>query len=306
MDLFRDHEPNRLHGVARLRKEVVNDLITWRGKVDFVDGRQSPIAFGRPKSGEWDNLPRIIPGESIRVDRITTLVLPLTVWKYPPGIDQVFNESDRIRDGSGGYAAKLLRSSHSDGKLVLDFELAPFEDERGDREVKQVVPSERRTKQVIEYPNRSMPFYSGQQWKLHFSSEGEIEYALADRFGITHWRRNDDGDVEVKGLLESKNPESRVLTDRGFLEYVRLPPLEATHFRPDKMGFWDLKASNSTTMRLLALDRVYGLCLYAGEAGSGILELESVSLEEKESWYALGESYLQPEIPRVQWMMEGG
>ncbi|MEQ1843884.1 MAG: hypothetical protein ABL994_26060, partial [Verrucomicrobiales bacterium] len=161
-------------------------------------------------------------------------------------------------------SGSIAECGYQDGGLLIRIDLKPPDDHWPPR---RFLPTLKTVSLLVtDYPVRPLFARPGSKVWTGVNRKGEIVILSLGEIVITHWRKRDDGMVEIKTI----SPDDAGEYPFGLPATQRV--WHAMQIVPDKVS---LESAGSLPEGVMALRNDFGLVIFAGETGPGELELEA-------------------------------
>ncbi|MEM1444212.1 MAG: hypothetical protein AAGF67_17830, partial [Verrucomicrobiota bacterium] len=289
-----------------LRKRLTETQIIWEGTMTNTDGRELAMSLTRQRGTPMSQTPVSSGSDSFTDEEFSRRIRTSISWTEFPLANEVVERVPVFPENAVPMNARVesYSSSEAEGlKIVFKVGLrseANWDDIRFEGPLVTFQASRH-----IPLPQEKIV---GKEIYLEYLSDGSLFAINLNAIAVTHVRKSGSGDkVEVRGLLDGE-----VLAQlQGLPLAEQKDKIEASGFvalLPDKLALTDWDDAE-VIFRDLRLVKNYGISIQATAAGPGMLELESLSLEdpvEENPWLFLGEESRWDMVPANQRTGEAG
>lgn len=259
---------------CRLHKRIEGSRIVWEGTMANTDGRRFPMAFARERNG--GGATDFFDEYEKERKAVLSAAPPAVVWEDFPRSDEIVKRVPVDFEGSHYFNARVLRFENGAEGCVLAFEIG-FLNGSGDLHYDGgPVFTLTATRPIPVAPERLL----GREITAQFRPDGSLYSLELISVAVTHVRRTGTGKLEVRGLLDLFDPaQSFDESPEEFARRMREAPI--AEFVPDKLALFHEPEPtfDAVSFQTIRLVREFGLVIQSTDAGPGMLELESLSLD---------------------------
>lgn len=289
-----------------LEKTLTNGVILWSGIMQNLDGREFAMSFSRerPATAEptW---------EAVYLQEVNAAMNGLPeeiIWSEFPEAARATEMVPVLGDGAF-IPTKILTFQVGAGWTAIRVVCGIPQPDNIDalsytgREITLKIARE------IPLPREAV---IGEQTTLFVSRDGVLQDVYLPSLVITHWRKTLAGPVEIRGALDLRADPVMARLASGEVTGVEagrlLAAIPSVALVPDKLAIDEIP-TGEFSFRNMRVSRLYGLVLQLTDAGPGIIEVESISLEDPVGeipWIFLGTEVPGALVPPTQWTREAG
>lgn len=289
-----------------LTKTLTNGEILWSGIMQNLDGREFAMSFSRerPATAEptWE--------EEYLQEQITAINgLPEEIiWSEFPEAAMATEMVPVLGDGTFIHT-KILTFLSGTGWTEIRVVCGIPQPDNIDaltytgRQITVKIARE------IPLPRESMV---GESSTLFVSGDGVLQDLYLPSLVITHWRKTPAGPVEIRGALDLRSDPVMARLGSGEVTGAEagrlLAAIASIALVPDKLAIDEIP-TGEFSYRNMRVSRLHGLVVQLTDAGPGVIELESISLEDpvgENPWIFLGDEVPGALVPPTQWTREAG
>ncbi|NRB76425.1 MAG: hypothetical protein HRU46_18850 [Verrucomicrobiales bacterium] len=307
---------NDLTAKCYLSKRLTDGNVIWEGEMKNTDGRQFPMTLSRNRSAPATPPPST-PAPTYTTtnnelddytrQRISALSKVKTQhqWDAFPKAD-LADENTYAREGTFYYQAKVTRYTTRPGSFTITLQTETPENDNWDHP--SFTGPEITVTVARDLPIPSSEF-QGKVIHVQIHESGELNSLALHGIGITHYRPSDSGKLEIRGVLESKAFEELMWQPlTGDAVQAAIAKARQVQFIPDKVALSSFP-DPQLMFRTIRVTPTHGIVIHITEAGPGMLELESISLQSPPNevpWTPVGTKNDAAEIPANQRTWEAG
>ncbi len=289
-----------------LSKTLTDGVILWSGVMQNLDGREFVMSFSRERPGAAEP-----SWEEVYLQELTTAMNGLPeeiVWSEFPESTRATEMVPVLGDGAFIHA-KILSFQSGAGWTVIRVVCGIPQPVNIDalsytgREITLRIARE------IPLPGEAL---IGEQTTLFVSRDGVLQDVYLPSLVITHWRKTPAGPVEIRGALDLRSDPVMVRLGSGEVTGAEagrlLASIPSIVLVPDKLAIDEIP-TGEFSFRNMRVSRLYGLVLQLTDAGPGIIEVESISLDDPAGeipWIFLRDEVPGALVPPTQWTREAG
>lgn len=263
---------------CQLWKRIEEGEIIWEGEMSNLDGRRFPMMLSRTRKSTDAAADTNMDTYEAERAAIRAKIRPLYRWDAFPLADEVVEMVPVHFPGAQHFNARVTGYRSDGDGLVLSFVVGEWDGQ--DRVVYENGPA------VTLEMARTLPLdaalLTGSECSVVFAADGSLLTVDLCSVAATHARKGAGGKLEIRGLVEfwrdTDSPESQ-------------QPTTAVELVPDKLALFEYGGGPHEDIfyQSIRLVKDYGITIQATDAGSGMLELESLSLdaEPENPWIPL-------------------
>jgi hypothetical protein len=276
---------------CRLRKRIEEGEIVWEGEMSNLDGRRFPMRLSRTREIAIAAADTNMDTYDSERAAIRAKIRPLYRWDAFPLADQVVEMVPVHFPGAQHFNARVTGYRSDGDGLVLSFVVGEWDGQ--DHVVYENGP------EVTLEMARPLPLEAthlvGSECSVVFAADGSLLTVDLCSVAATHARKGAAGKLEIRGLLEfwrdADSPGSP-------------QPASMIELIPDKLALFDYGGGPDEDLfyQSIRLVKDYGITIQSTDAGSAMLELESLSLdpEPENPWIPLeGSGMVAPPVQQT-------
>lgn len=289
-----------------LTKTLTDGVILWSGVMQNLDGREFAMSFSRERPGATEP-----SWEEVYLQELTTAMNGLPeeiIWSVLPEASKATEMVPVL--GHGAFIhTNILTFQAGAGWTEIRVVCGIPQPDNIDALTYTGRQITVKIARAILIPGEAM---IGEQSTLFVTRDGVLQDVYLPSLVITHRRKTLAGPVEIREALGLRSDPVMVRLGSGQVTGAvagcLLASIPRVALMSDKLvideiptgefSFWNMRVS-----------RLYGLVLQLTDAGPGIIEMESISLDDPAAeipWIFLGTDVPGALVPPPQWTREAG
>lgn len=280
---------------CRLRKRIEEGEIVWKGEMSNLDGRRFPMRLSRTRETAGAAADTNMDTYDSERAAIRAKIRPLYQWEDFPLANEVVEMVPVHFPGAQHFNARVTAYRSDGDGLALSFVVGEWDGQ--DHVVYENGPEV--TLEMARPLALDPTHLVGSACSVVFAADGSLLTVDLCSVAATHARKSPGGKLEIRGLLEFWRDNDSPGSPQ---------PAPVIELIPDKLALFEYSGGPHEDIfyQSIRLVKDYGITIQSTDAGSGMLELESLSLdpEPENPWIPLEGSRLV--APPVQQTGQAG